>query len=137
MNASNPAYRRAFSTQQHNSTEYFRTRHVNPELLALIGSDLPPAEDGTPKLPPALKFRGQQIGRAMSRASQAAKRVQEIERYILSTDAILRAFGQTIPDLPQPIVRAHDKALEHLACALEHLQRPGARGFWLLLGSSK
>ena len=82
MDATNPAYKREFSTKQDNSAEYYWLNHVRPDLVARMSGQLETTEQGEPKLPPVLKFRGEQLGRVMSRAKQMSQRVAEIEKYI-------------------------------------------------------
>jgi hypothetical protein len=98
MNATNPAYKREFSTKQDNSAEYYWLNHVRPDLVARMSSQLETTEQGEPKLPPVLKFRGQQLGRVMSRAKQMAQRVAEIEKYIKARSCELKAgYGKVLP----------------------------------------
>jgi hypothetical protein len=82
MNATNPSYKREFSTKRDNSAGYYWLNHVKPDIVAKMSGQLETTEQGELKLPPVLKFRGQQLGRTMARAKQMAQRVGEIEQYV-------------------------------------------------------
>lgn len=81
MNARNPnpAYRREFSIKQNNSALYFWLNHVKPDLIGHLEGQLDTAK---PMLPAVLSYRGRQVGRAMSRAEQASRRVAVIEKFL-------------------------------------------------------
>jgi hypothetical protein len=89
MNASNPAKQRRFTERQNHSATYHALNYVRPAILAQLGDSLETAEDGKPILPPALKFRSEQLGRVMSRANQMGRRVAEIERYVKKRARVL------------------------------------------------
>jgi hypothetical protein len=82
MDATNPAKQRRFTERQNHSATYHALNYVKPAILAQLGDSLETAEDGKPILPPALKFRSEQLGRVMSRANQMGRRVAEIEKYV-------------------------------------------------------
>jgi hypothetical protein len=56
---------------------------VKPSIEAQLGGQLETTGDGEPpSIPPVLTFRGEQLGRVMSRAKQMSQRVSEIEKYV-------------------------------------------------------
>jgi hypothetical protein len=71
--AKSPAYRRRFTIAQNHSATYF-TR-------AIVKSDIE-RETGDAELPRTLKWRQQQLGRAMSAASQMNRRAAELEVFV-------------------------------------------------------
>jgi hypothetical protein len=83
MDAANPAYRRGWTESRNYSAQWYWRRHVKPHIEAQLGSQLETTENGEPpSIPPVLTFRGEQLGRAVSRAKQMSQRVVEIEKYV-------------------------------------------------------
>jgi hypothetical protein len=55
---------------------------VKPHIEAQLGGQLETTENGEPSIPPVLTFRGEQLGRVISRAKQMSQRIAEIEKYV-------------------------------------------------------
>jgi hypothetical protein len=69
----NPAYQRRFTLSQNNSVIYFTRAVVKPDIERELGKV---------ELPRTLQWRQQQLGRAMSVASQMNRRAAELERFV-------------------------------------------------------
>jgi hypothetical protein len=71
--AKNPAYQRRFTLSQNHSASYFSRMIIKPDIAAAYGK---------PQLPRLLRWRQQQLGRAMSTATQMNRRAVELENFV-------------------------------------------------------